>query len=266
MSATSSAVEPEILREVQDLGPWFHNLHLPDGTQTAPGHPLGDFPAKKWRPIRPHIPENLAGWTALDIGCNAGFYSFELARRGAEVTAIDYDARYLRQAEWAAAQYGLSDRITFRRMQVYDLARIAERYDLVWFMGVFYHLRYPMLGLDIVARRTGRMLVFQTMTLPGEHAVEPPCNLSLDERDRMTQPGWPAMAFVERRVEDDPTNWWVANHAGVEAMLRTCGLHVRARPAHEVYICEPGEIDYDDIEELREQEYLAAIGAVVTRR
>jgi hypothetical protein len=27
------------------LGPWFHNLHLPDGRQTAPDHPLGDFPA-----------------------------------------------------------------------------------------------------------------------------------------------------------------------------------------------------------------------------
>ena len=31
--------------EIRTLGPWFHNLHLPDGRQTAPDHPLGDFPA-----------------------------------------------------------------------------------------------------------------------------------------------------------------------------------------------------------------------------
>src|SRR5205085_7415181 len=145
--------------------------------------------------------------------------------------------RYLRQARWAAELYGLSDSITFREMQVYELARVAQRYDIVWFMGVFYHLRYPLLGLDIVARHTARLLVFQTMTLPGEHEVVPPRNLALSERHRMTERGWPAMAFVERRIENDPTNWWVANHACVQAMLRTCGLRVRARPAHEVYIC-----------------------------
>ena len=33
----------------EELAPWFHNLHLPDGSQTAPTHPLGDFPAFKWR-------------------------------------------------------------------------------------------------------------------------------------------------------------------------------------------------------------------------
>ncbi len=69
--------------DIAALGPWFHNLHLPDGRQTAPGHPLGDFPSFKWRELAPSLPQDLTGWSALDIGCNAGFYSFELARRGA---------------------------------------------------------------------------------------------------------------------------------------------------------------------------------------
>ena len=98
VSAPSKAREAEILA----LGPWFHNLHLPDGAQTAPGHALGDFPAFKWLELAPHIPADLSGWSALDIGCNAGFYTFELARRGAHVTGIDVEPLFLRQAEWAA--------------------------------------------------------------------------------------------------------------------------------------------------------------------
>src|SRR4051812_58580 len=58
--------------EIASLGPWFHNLHLPDGTQTAPDHELGDFPSFKWRNIAAAVPQDLSGWRVLDIGCNAG--------------------------------------------------------------------------------------------------------------------------------------------------------------------------------------------------
>ena len=108
-----------------EFGPWFHNLHLPDGTQTAPGHVLGDFPAYKWAEIAPFLPEDLHGWEALDIGCNAGFYSLELARRGARVTAVDRNPKYLRQAAWAAGEFGLQERIEFRQLQLYQLAAQA---------------------------------------------------------------------------------------------------------------------------------------------
>src|SRR5918999_1831455 len=96
-TAASSGLS-DVRQEIERLGPWFHNLHLPDGTQTAPDHFLGDFPAFKWRQLAACLPEDLSEWTALDIGCHAGFYSFELARRGAQVTGIDVDPHYLAQA------------------------------------------------------------------------------------------------------------------------------------------------------------------------
>jgi tRNA (mo5U34)-methyltransferase len=236
VSAPSTARE----REIAALGPWFHNLHLPDGAQTAPAHALGDFPAFKWRQIAPCIPEDLSGWSALDIGCNAGFYAFELARRGALVTAIDIEPLFLKQAEWAAHEFGLEGLVEFREMQVYDLARVRERYDLVLFMGTFYHLRYPLLALDIVTGLVRRMMVFQTLTMPGDEVLASAASdREIWDREAFVQPGWPTMAFIEGEFAGDPTNWWVPNHAGVEAMLRSSGMHVVARPGHEIYLCEP---------------------------
>jgi tRNA (mo5U34)-methyltransferase len=230
----------ELRRQVEALGPWFHNLHLPGGVQTVPDHFIGgDFPSFKWQQIRDSIPQDLSGWRVLDVGCNAGFYSFELARRGASVTAIDVEELYLAQAKWAAKQFGLQDRVEFRQQQVYDLARSSESFDLVWFMGVFYHLRYPLLALDLLAQRARRMMVFQTLSMPGEEVYPDTLDHPITEREPLLDPGWPKMAFIEHRFSGDPTNWWVPNHAGIEAMLRSSGLRVTTRPAEEIYVCVP---------------------------
>lgn len=227
--------------ELEALGPWFHNLHLPDGRRTAPDHPLGDFPAFKWAELAPHIPADLHGWTALDIGSNAGFYTFELAQRGARVTGLELDNRYLEQARWAAERFGLGTQVEFRKGTVYDLARAEERWDLVLFMGVLYHLRYPLLALDAVARVVTRMLVLQTLTMPGEDRVVAPPDVSIDERELLLEPGWPRLAFLEHGLANDETNWWAPNAAAVEAMVRSAGLEVTAHPGHEIWLCRPGD-------------------------
>jgi tRNA (mo5U34)-methyltransferase len=246
--------------DIERLGPWFHNLHLPDGRQTAPAHPLGDFPSVKWRQIAPYLPESLHGCTVLDVGCNAGFYSFELARRGASVTAIDIDKRYLQQAQWAAHQYGLADRIQFREGSVYGLARTSTRYDIVWFLGVLYHLRHPLLALDILHGVTGRQMVLQTMTSPGKLAGRMRENIGLDERHLLNRRGWPRMAFIERALENDPTNWWAPNEACVEAMARVAGFRVTAHPGHEIYICEPNPRESPFTAWSRDSELAAILG------
>lgn len=230
--------QQNISEQLAQLAPWFHNLHLPDGTQTAPDHFLGDFPSYKWQAIAPHLPQDLSGIHALDIGCNAGYYSFELAKRGAQVTALDIDERYLNQARWAAQLFALSEQINFRQQAVYQLIHCADQYDLVWFMGVFYHLRYPLLALDLVRRCCRGKMIFQTMTTPGEQVLELEEDYRLEDRDIMTQPGWPQMAFIEKRISGDPTNWWAPNHAAVEALLRAAGFGNIKRIAHEIYLCE----------------------------
>ncbi|MBX6370014.1 MAG: DUF1698 domain-containing protein, partial [Rhodospirillales bacterium] len=81
MSATTRDPE-EIRRQASALGPWFHNIEI-HGVKTAPNHFLGDYPAVKWRRFADAIPADLGGKTVLDIGCNGGFYSIEMKRRGA---------------------------------------------------------------------------------------------------------------------------------------------------------------------------------------
>jgi tRNA (mo5U34)-methyltransferase len=226
-------------REIEALAPWFHNLHLPSGHETAPDHPLGDFPRVKWWELQGSLPDDLTGWRALDVGCNAGFYSFELARRGASVLAIDVDEHYLRQARWAAERYELADRVRFERLQVYELARRPERFDLVLFLGVLYHLRHPLLALDLLAEKTERVLVLQTLTTPGDERFTPPADLAFGDRRALRAPGWPRMAFIERRFAGDPTNWWAPDASCVEAMLRSSGLQVVARPGYQLWVCRP---------------------------
>jgi tRNA (mo5U34)-methyltransferase len=235
-------VNDPVVREIRRLAPWFHNVHLPSGHQTAPDHPLGDFPSTKWRELAPALPEDLTGWRALDVGCNAGFYSFTLAGRGASVLGIDADEHYLAQARWVAEQLELPGRIEFQRRHVYDLARTDERFDLVLFMGVLYHLRHPLLALDLLAGRAERLFVLQTLTAPRDDELLPPADLPYEARARLLEPGWPKLAFLERRFAGDPTNWWAPEPACVEALLRSSGLELVARPGYELWVCRPREL------------------------
>lgn len=246
--------------EIKHLQPWFHNIHLPDGTKTAPEHFLGDFPRFKWERIKGSVPDDLSGWKVLDIGCNAGFYSIELAKRGADVLGIDLDEHYLRQARWAAKQFGLDDKLQFKQMQVYDIAHMHQQFDLVWFMGVFYHLRYPMLAMDIVAQKVKKMLVFQTLMIPGSEEMEIPDNVKFHGREIMQGKAWPSMSFVEKSLAGDPTNWWVPNHQGIVSLLRSCGFRVTSNPENEMYVGYKDKTIQSTLETWNYSEYLSAVG------
>jgi tRNA (mo5U34)-methyltransferase len=226
----------QIERRVQDLGVWFHNIDL-EGVPTAPNHFLGDYPTLKWRRFAHAIPADLRGLSVLDIGCNAGFYSLEMKRRGASrVVAIDSDEGYLAQARFAAEVSGAD--IDFRRLSVYQVAALHERFDLVLFMGVLYHLRYPILALDILHEHVVRdQMVFQCMLRGSMEAgrIEP--DYPFSETGIFLRPDFPAMFFIEKSYSSDHTNWWIPNRAGVEAMLRSAGFDILDHPEEEVYIC-----------------------------
>lgn len=238
----NSRIRPmdDVRTEIERLGPWFHNLDL-QGVPTAPDHFLGDYPAVKWRSFADAIPRDLHGCSVLDIGCNAGFYSLEMKRRGARrVVAIDSEDLYLAQARFAAAVSGMD--IEIHKLSVYDLAALHERFDLVLFMGVLYHLRHPLLALDLIHEHAaGDLMIFQSMHR-GSSAVEPvEPDYEFWTTEHFERPGYPKLHFIEHRYANDASNWWVPNRACVEAMLRSAGFEITDHPEEEVYICRRGQ-------------------------
>jgi tRNA (mo5U34)-methyltransferase len=229
----------EIRARVEAMAPWFHNLDL-NGVRTAPCHFLGDYPAVKWRRFETAIPSDLTGKSVLDIGCNAGFYSIEMKRRGAaRVLGVDSDEEYLRQARFAAEVNGLD--IAFEKLSVYELASLGERFDLVLFMGVLYHLRHPLLALDLIHEHVaGDLMVFQSMQRGSALGAEVAPDYAFWNEEPFERPEFPRLHFIEHCYAGDPTNWWVPNRACAEAMLRSAGFIIEDHPEDEVYVCRRG--------------------------
>ncbi len=226
----------EIQSRVSALGDWFHDLDL-KGVRTAPNHFLHHYPADKWHRFAHAIPQDLKGASVLDIGCNAGFYSMEMKRRGAgRVLGIDSDPRYLAQARLASEVLELD--IQFRELSIYDVAALGERFDIVLFMGVLYHLRHPLLALDLIHEHVaGDMLVFQSMQRGAREVERVAADYDFFDTDHFDRSGYPKLHFVEHQYARDWTNWWVPNAACAEAMLRSAGFEITDHPEDEVYIC-----------------------------
>ncbi|WP_174297751.1 TIGR04290 family methyltransferase [Sphingomonas bacterium] len=244
----------ESLKErVAALAPWFHNIDLGQGVVTAPDHFLGDYPAFKYARFAGAIPADLAGRSVLDIGCNAGFYCVEMKKRGAgRVLGIDSDDRYLAQAKLATDTLGYGD-VEFARLSVYDVGSLRERFDVVIFMGVLYHLRHPLLALDLIREHVaGDAMLFQTMqqgskatyAAPEDHPFHMPG--TFDPPGYFDDPAYPRLHFIERAYAGDWTNWWAPNRAGSEAMLRAAGFTVEAHPEDEVYWCRIAPVPYGE--------------------
>lgn len=239
--------QTEVRARLACLGEWFHNLDLA-GVATAPNHFLGDYPTLKWRNFEHAIPGDLRGASVLDVGCNAGFYSLEMKRRGAErVVGIDSSDTYLAQARFAAEVRKVD--IEFRKLSVYEVGRLGERFDIVLFMGVMYHLRHPLLALDLLHEHVTRdLLVFQTMQRgqPGNDLAQ---DYPFGETGIFESSEIPRAVFIEHSFAGDPTNWWIPNQACSRALLRSAGFEIIGHPESEVYLCRHRPFAEDERED-----------------
>lgn len=183
---------------------WYHTIDLGHGIVTP-----GIFNTLKYVD-RYGIPAGLAGRSVLDIGAYNGFFTIEAKRRGAaRVVAMDRwglpDSPERTAFDLAVKATGVD--VECIKGDVYDLTPdAAGRFDLVFFFGVLYHLKYPLLALERIAGVTDGTLLLET---------------HLDAL-ALTRP---AMAFYPgNELEGDGTNWCGPNPEAVEAMLKVAGF------------------------------------------
>ena len=170
-------------RELLEKG-WYHSFELPDGSRIE-GYMGLDAQRRRW--ARFPLPENLAGRRVLDIGAWDGWFSFEAERRGAAVTAIDC----VEIPGFLQVHRALGSRVDYRILDFYELPEASlGRFDIVLFLGVLYHLKHPLLALEIVCALTEDIALVESFVTDGdtwrEHTGEIP-TMEFYETDELAE-------------------------------------------------------------------------------
>lgn len=242
----ASKIKRQVLtKEVQNLGPWFHNYEIASGIWTnLTGEGSGtDYVARRWGILRNLLPD-VRGKSCLDVGCSAGFFSLKLKESGAQsVLGVDHgeQVKAIGQARFAAKELNLD--VDFRTVSIYDLNELQRTFDVVLCLGVFYHLKHPMLALERLRSVCSKTLVLQTVTTRNDSEIEeispdllasPPLQSPI-----LDQPGFPALRFVEGALNGDSSCWFLPNPPAVLAMMRASGFRVEQvvlSSPHEMFV------------------------------
>jgi tRNA (mo5U34)-methyltransferase len=173
------------------------------------------------------VPKDLTGMRALDIGALDGVHSFELERRGANVTAIDIQSPDV--TGFSIAKKIIGSKVQYIQGSVYELTTLLEnKYDIVLFLGVWYHLKNPVRAFEEVAailKNTG------TMYAEGEALMDyvevngvPALGETKQLAAQMGASELPISVYYPKKMKGDLWSWYVPNLACVDAWLETCGL------------------------------------------
>lgn len=222
----------DIEARLEKLGPWFHCIDLGGGIVTkavsAIGEPV-EHPRPTWEKVRACLPEDFSGETVLDVGCNAGFYTIELKRRGAaRVLGVDSQRNLIRQAVFVRDLLGLD--IEYRRMSVYDLdPRESGQFDVTLALGLVYHCKHLVLALEKLFAVTRRLLVLETAIYPPEKS---PGSFTYEVGG--LRPLLHPLLYVENTSDAKEAiyNWFLPGVEALRALLRNIGFdEVEVYPA-----------------------------------
>ena len=218
-----------VRQRVSELAPWFHNYEIAKDvwTNAEGASPGPDYPARRWTCVKPWF-EELPGKSCLDVGCSSGFFSLKAMDLGAaSVLGVDNgeQIRAIEQARFAADT--LKVQADFQSLSVYDLPQLGRSFDVVIFLGVFYHLRHPLLALEALRKVCSGTLILQTNAAPSDRRISEVPGVSRDVRlnsPEMLDRRFPSIQFVEGGLGGDTSCWFVPNVEAVAGMLRSCGL------------------------------------------
>jgi tRNA (mo5U34)-methyltransferase len=209
--------------EMNALPDWYHRIDLGHGLVT-PGRDYEPI----WSLCRAAMDQvDFRGKRVLDVGACDGQWSFEAERRGAAaVVAVDLFDYALER--FLFCKRVLRSRVTpLYNVSVYRLADslgrqlsptapplepYANKFDIVLFFGVLYHLRDPLRALAqvrSVVKNEGVVLLETAYA----HA---------EDRSVMLFHGG-----ARKRFYNDPTTWWIPSESALIEMGETSLLRAR---------------------------------------
>ena len=148
-------------RELAGKG-WYHSFELPDGTRIE-GYNRLETLRTRW--ARFPLPDDLTGKRLLDIGAWDGWFSFEAERHGAAVTAIDC----VEVANFLEMRRRLCSRVDYRIHDFYELPEAGLGvFDFVFCLGILYHLKHPLLALEIVCALTTDTAIVESFAIDAD--------------------------------------------------------------------------------------------------
>jgi tRNA (mo5U34)-methyltransferase len=185
---------------------WFHSFLLPDGARIEGIQSL-EFLHE--RLARFPLPEDMSGKRVLDIGAWDGWFSFELERRGAQVTAVDC----VEVKGFLEIRERLRSQVDYRILDVYELpAANLGTFDCVLFLSILYHLKHPLLALEIVCALARDLAIIESFVTDADKW---PSN-----RDQI-----PSMEFYETdELGGQLDNWIGPSVSCLLAMCRAAGF------------------------------------------
>jgi tRNA (mo5U34)-methyltransferase len=190
----------DLVREFE-AGSWYHSIQRRDGVVVPGIVPLEDLHA---RLDAFHIPTDLTGKTVLDVGAWTGWFSFEAERRGADVVAVDC----VPFEEFRAAHALLESKVRYELLDVEEItpARMGA-FDYVFFFGVLYHVRHPLLALENICSVTRDTAYVESFVSDTSENAKP--TLEFYETDELA---------------GQIDNWFGPNRSCLAALCRSAGF------------------------------------------
>lgn len=209
----------ELQHKVSLVPFWYHKIELPGGITTPGTQPID--------PAKYGIPDDLTGKSILDIGAWDGYWTFEAIKRGASrVFAIDdfsdgTDKLIDRSTEWetfdlCAEALGVQDKVERETMNVYEIPMLLPVFDIVFFFGTLYHLKFPFLALNHIRACCKEQIYVETAILNGCKSAYG--DWAYDEDDCSME------FYPDDQYGLNHTNWWVPSLRCAHAMVEQAGF------------------------------------------
>ncbi|MCW5980214.1 MAG: DUF1698 domain-containing protein [Bryobacteraceae bacterium] len=197
--------ELDFSKELAEKG-WYHSFELPDGT-VIEGHQSLDRLRRRYGNFP--IPSDLHGKRVLDIGAWDGWFSFEAERHGAAVTAIDC----VEIPNFLRMHKKLGSRVDYKVLDFFDLPKEGfEPFDYVFFLGVLYHLKHPLLALEMACAMTKEVAIVDSFVTNGATFREVPEDV-------------PTLEFYETdELGGHQDNWFGPTVGALLALCRAAGF------------------------------------------